>query len=175
VEVGNNVMPGEPAVKLVTVDNVKVSVSVPESEISGISLGDDVEIVVAALGGQSFTGKIKEKGVAANALSRSYEVKAEIRNPSNALLPGMLCSLYLSGSKAESSAILVPRHAVRLASDNRDFVWVNAGGKAIRKYVELGAFAGDRVAVASGLADGDQVVVEGQQKISDNMSVTVIK
>jgi multidrug efflux pump subunit AcrA (membrane-fusion protein) len=54
-------------------------------------------------------------------------------------------------------------------------VWVNASGRAERRMVELGDFVGDRVVVASGLTDGDQLVVEGQQKISDGMSVNVIQ
>jgi RND family efflux transporter MFP subunit len=175
VEVGNNVMPGSPAVKLVKVDNVKVSISVPETEISRVGMGAAVEIQVPALNNQTFSGRIREKGVSANPLSRSYQVKAEVSNPGAALLPGMLCTLYLSGSESEQTGILVPRQVVQLDSENRHFVWVNASGRAERRMVELGDFVGDRVVVASGLTDGDQLVVEGQQKISDGMSVNVIQ
>jgi RND family efflux transporter MFP subunit len=175
IEVGNNVMPGAPAVKLVTVDNVKVSISVPESEISAIHMGAPISITVPALNGQSFNGTIKEKGVAANSISRSYQVKAEIQNPGNALLPGMLCTLYLTDCEEGATAILLPRHVVQLNSDNTHFVWVNADGKAARRVVELGSFVGEQVVITSGLADGVQVVVEGQQKISDDMSITIIQ
>jgi RND family efflux transporter MFP subunit len=175
VEVGNNVMPGSPVVKLVTVDKVKVSISVPEIEISRVNVGDQIEITVPALNNQTFTGHIQEKGVAANSISRSYQVKAEINNPTNALLPGMLCTLYLLNSDVVEPVIMLPRSVVQLNSDNRNFVWVNDSTKAVRRYVTLGEFVDDKVAITSGLADGDQVVIEGQQKISDNMSITVIK
>jgi RND family efflux transporter MFP subunit len=175
IEVGNNVMPGSPAVKLVTVDNVKVAISVPETEVNRIKLGDNIEISVPALGNRTFTGKIKEKGVSANSISRSYQVKAEINNPGNALLPGMLCTLYVGNGEQSAPAVLVSRHVVQLSSDNHDFVWLNRDGKAAKQEITLGDFVGDRVIVTSGLNDGDQVVVEGQQKISDNMSLKVIK
>lgn len=175
VEVGNNVMPGTPVVKVVIVDNVKVVISVPETEISKVSIGESVEIVVPALNNQTFTGRIKEKSVSANPLSRSYDVKAEIRNPGNQLLPGMLCTLYLSNEGTVKPQILLPSNIIQLDSNNNNFVWTNVNGKAIRKYVELGEFVGDNVAIQSGLEAGEQVVIEGQQKISDNMQITVIK
>lgn len=176
VEVGNNVMPGSPVVKLVTVDNVKVCISVPETEISKISLGESIEIEVPALNNRTFRGRIKEKGVSANSISRSYEVKAEIQNLTNELLPGMLCTLYFnnSGNDGEMS-ILVPCSVIQLDSSNRNFVWVTDKGKAVRRYVDLGKYEKDEVVVSSGLNEGDSIIVEGQQKVSDNMEIKVIK
>lgn len=175
IEVGTNVMPGSPVVKLVTVDNVKICISVPETEISKIHIGEGVEISVPALNDQTFNGRIKEKGVAANSLSRSYEVKAEVNNPGNALLPGMLCTLYLATANSNETTTLISRHVVQLDSDNRNFVWVNNNGKAERRFVTLGEFVGEQVIITSGLSEGEQVIVEGQQKVSDNMNIKVIK
>jgi predicted acyltransferase (DUF342 family) len=87
----------------------------------------------------------------------------------------MLCTLYLTNADSSESVILVARNVVQLDSENRNFVWSNVNGKAVRKYVELGEFVSDKVVVESGLSIGDQVVIEGQQKISDNMDITVIK
>jgi RND family efflux transporter MFP subunit len=175
VEVGTNVMPGSPVINLVTVDNVKVCISVPETEISKISIGNNVNIQVPALGNRTFVGKVNEKGVTANSLSRSYEVKALVHNADNALLPGMLCTLYLGDASATESAILVPTSVVQLDSSNRNFVWVVNGDKAERKYVALGQFSNDKVVITSGLTEGDNLIVEGHQKVSDNMKVTIIK
>jgi RND family efflux transporter MFP subunit len=175
VEVGTNVVPGMPVIDLVTIDNVKVCISVPETEISRISIGNEVNIQVPALENRTFVGKINEKGVSANSLSRSYEVKAVVRNSDNSLLPGMLCTLFWSGDGGNGSAILVPTNVVQLDNLNRNFVWVAADGKAVKKYVELGQFAGDKVIVVSGLSEGDNLIVEGQQKVSDSMKVNIIK
>jgi RND family efflux transporter MFP subunit len=175
VEVGHNVMPGSPVVELVTVSNVKVCISVPETEISRIAVGNEVKIQVPALSNQTFVGKINEKGVAANPISRSYEVKAVVSNPKSELLPGMLCTLYIDSADAAEEAIVVPTSIVQLDSSNRNFVWVAVDGKAARRYVELGRFDGDKVVVASGLAEGDNLIVEGQQKVSDDMKITIKK
>lgn len=175
VEVGHNVMPGSPVVNLVTVDNVKVSISVPETEISKIGIGNEVQIQVPALADRTFVGKINEKGVAANPISRSYEVKALVHNQDNALLPGMLCTLYLGDNSYTEMAIVVPCSVVQLDDSNQNFVWVATEGKAVRKNVTLGKFENDKVVIVSGLSEGDKLIVEGQQKVSDDMKITIIK
>lgn len=95
VEMGQNVIPGMEVIKLVRIDKVKVKVSIPEEEIASVKQGQTATVSVAALGGSSFTGKIVEKGVAANPLTRTYEVKILVSNNSRKLLPGMVCDVHL--------------------------------------------------------------------------------
>jgi multidrug efflux pump subunit AcrA (membrane-fusion protein) len=87
----------------------------------------------------------------------------------------MLCTLYLANANNNETTTLLSRHVVQLDSDNRNFVWVNNNGKAERRFVTLGEFVGEQVIITSGLSEGEQVIVEGQQKVSDNMSIKVIK
>lgn len=172
VEVGQNVMPGSPVVKLVAVDRVKVSISVPENEISHVATGQSVNIVVSALDGKTFEGKVVEKNVSANRLSRSYEVKALVENPSGELLPGMICDLFI-GTDESREVIELPCNVIQLDSDNQSFVWVNDGGRAAKRVIETGMLSKDGIVVTGGLAVGDEVLVEGQQKVSEQMSIMV--
>jgi RND family efflux transporter MFP subunit len=175
VEVGQNVMPGLSVVKLVNIENVKVTISVPETEISNVTKGSTVEIEVPALDNQTFTGRIDEKGVVANSLSRSYEVKAVVANHNGVLLPGMICNLLLQSDKVNDNAIVLPCNIIQLDSSNHNFVWAAVNGKAVRKNVELGKFIDDKVVISSGVSVGDEIIIEGQQKVSDGMQITVIK
>ena len=172
VEVGQNVLPGAPVVKLVQIADVKVNISVPENEVAQMSVGREVSVRVAALGGATFTGKVVEKDVSANALSRSYDVKAQISNPTGQLLPGMLCTLCTTGA-TDAQAIVLPTHIVQLDAQNRNFVWVANNGKAEKRYVKVGQYEPDGIQIADGLAEGDQVITEGQQKVSNGMDITV--
>lgn len=95
VEVGHNVMPGVPVARLVATGQMKVNIAIPENEIASIAIGQIVSVNVSALGGKTFEGKIVEKGIAANTLSRSYDVKAAVDNPQGELMPGMICTLYI--------------------------------------------------------------------------------
>ena len=174
VEVGQNVMPGTPVARLVTVSSVKVSIAVPENEISRISIGQPVSVCVSALDGKTFTGKVVEKGIAANRLSRSYGVKALIDNPSGELMPGMICTLTI-GSDAAAQSIVLPADIIQTDEQNRKFVWVSDKGKARKKIVTTGRLLPDGVQVSAGLTSGDCVIVEGRQKVSENTDITIVK
>lgn len=91
VDIGSNVVPGMPVIKLVKIDQVKVNISVPEEEISAISKGQTIHVTVAALCGKRFTARVIERGVSADPLSRSYEVKAVIANPPSRTAAGHDC------------------------------------------------------------------------------------
>ena len=172
VEMGQNVMPGSPVAKLVAVDRVKVCVSVPENDISSISKGQSVIINVPALGGKTFQGKIVEKGISADRLSRSYTVKALVENPQAELMPGMICELSLNLTEAPS-AIVLPNSVICMDSSNSTFVWINSNGKAQKRMIKTGALTRYGVTVVSGLNTGDEVIVEGQQKVSAGMNITI--
>lgn len=174
VEVGQNIMPGMPVVKLVTIDKVHVKIAVPENEIAKTALGQPAEIYVPALGGKAFRGTIVEKGIAAHPLSRSYEVKVSVENPSGELMPGMICQVHIE-KESGRSALLLPASVIRLDSDNRSFVWVHQSGKAVKRFIRIGELTNGGVVIVSGLAAGDEVLIEGQQKVSEDMEIAIEK
>ncbi|MBQ8443316.1 MAG: efflux RND transporter periplasmic adaptor subunit [Bacteroides sp.] len=173
VENGQNVMPGMPIVKLVTTDQVKVKIAVPENEIAKMETGQTARITVPAIGNKEYQGKIVERGVVANPMSRSYEVKALVENTTGELMPGMIGEMHLAGE--EASAIQIPASVIQLDASNRKFVWLNQNGKAKKRFVETGAFTTQGVVVTQGLENGDELIVEGQQKVSENMNISTEK
>lgn len=171
VEVGQNVMPGQPVLRLVTINQVKICVSVPENEISRIHKGSVVNVCVSALNGKTFSGKVVEKGIMANTLSRSYEVKALIENASGELMPGMLCTMELRYGTSDAAFVL-PISIIQTDEHNHTFVWVKEGSKARKKMVQTATFTRNGVVIQSGISVGDEIIVEGQQKVSEGMDVT---
>lgn len=169
-EVGQNVLPGQPVAKLVKIDQVKIKMAVPEDEIAGIHQGDRISGTVAALGHRHFSGIIKEKAVSADALSRSYEVTAIVDNPRHLLLPGMVCNV-VAGARSDRMGLVIPADIVQIDEQNRTFVWVVVQGKARRAFVSLKETVGNNITVASGLHEGDILIVKGQQKVSNGTLV----
>lgn len=172
MEVGQNVMPGVAVAKLVTADELKVKIAVPESEISDVKVGQEADIRVSALNGCQFTGVVVEKGVVANPLSRSYEVKMRIKDAPKGLMPGMVTEVVLRGADAEAQYI-VPARVVQLDEENRSFVWVNKDGKAEKRVLTCGGFTANGVTVVSGLERGDEIIVEGQQKVCNGTELLI--
>lgn len=175
VDLGTYVLPGQPVLKLANVAQVNAKISVPEAEISHLHVGDKVKLTVAALSGAIFRGTISEKGIDANPISHTYDVKVAITNPQGRLLPGMVCNAQVQGSAATPSHITVPPQSIELDVDNSRFVWTVVNGKAHQQPVTTGDFEGDGIVILSGLKAGDQVIINGQQKVSEGMNVDTAK
>lgn len=175
VDLGTYVLPGQPVLKLANVAQVNAKISVPEAEISHLHVGDKVKLTVAALSGAIFRGTISEKGIDANPISHTYDVKVGITNPQGRLLPGMVCNAQVQGSAATPSHITVPPQSNELDVDNSRFVWTVVNGKAHQQPVTTGDFEGDGIVILSGLKAGDQVIINGQQKVSEGMNVDTAK
>ena len=173
-EIGQNAIPGSPIVKLVNIGSVKVKISVPENEVQRIAKGSSMKIIVPALSNREFSGRVTERGVSADPRSRTYEVKATIQNPGSQLLPGMICQAftnYMQGAKG----VFVPANLVQLDGNNKTFVWVVNGGKALKREITINNETAQGVQVSGGLSAGDHIIVAGQQKVSNGMKVEVIK
>ena len=172
-EVGQNAGPGVPVVKLVSIGSVKVKISVPEDDVQRIKKGSSMKIIVPALGNRQFSGNVTERGVSADPRSRTYEVKATINNHDGQLLPGMICQAFTNYMQG-TTGVFVPANLVQLDSDNNTFVWVVNGGKAVKRQIFISNETAQGAQVSGGLSDGDQLIVAGQQKVSNGMKVTIV-
>ena len=173
-EIGQNAIPGSPIVKLVNIGSVKVKISVPENEVQRIAKGSSMKIIVPALNNREFSGRVTERGVSADPRSRTYEVKATIQNPGSQLLPGMICQAFTNYMQG-ATGVFVPANLVQLDGNNKTFVWVVNGGKALKREITINHETAQGVQVSGGLSAGDHIIVAGQQKVSNGMKVEVIK
>ena len=179
-EVGQNAAPGMPIAKLVTTRVLNVKIAVPESEMAGIHVRQRAKIQVQALDGRCFSGYVIEKGVIADPITRSYSVKIRVEGAADGLLPGMVSNVSLgkaatiSSENSGNSCIIIPASLVQLGDDNSNFVWVDEGGKAVRRTIVCGEYMSNGVSIVSGLKHGDKLIVEGQQKVCTGTALKAI-
>ena len=170
---GETALPSQPVCTILTLAHVKVKVSVPEKEIGRFSATTPTEISVAATGDTFMGGRI-EKGVQADPVSRSYDVKINVENQGEKLLEGMVCDVKVMNdgkSTTNENEVTVPITAVQQSADGNMFVWKAQDGKATRVKVAVGEAFGSRMAVLSGLKKGDRVIVKGYQKLSEGSGI----
>jgi len=102
----------------------------------------------------------------------TLQLRAEFANPQHILLPGQFVRVNLLGVK-RNGAILVPQKAV-LQGQGGAFVYVvDSAGIATARDITTSAAQGDQWIVESGLKAGDQVVVDGVQKVVSGQPVKV--
>ena len=174
LEPGMSIIPGNPVFQLVKIDKVYVKIPVPENEIVTIHKGQDVRVSVSALGNLPFEGKITEIGVLSNPLSHTYMVKAELKNQEDQLKPGMVCQAMINNPEL-TNRMVVPLTAVQSGANGEKYVYVaNAiTKKAEKRSVEPGMLVSNGIIIKSGLSDGDLLIVEGYQKISNQSSILI--
>jgi RND family efflux transporter MFP subunit len=175
LEPGASVMPGTPVYQIMDISSVKIKVAIPENEISSISVNSACKLKVSALGNQSFNGVVVEKGVAANPISHTYDIKVKVDNNVGKLKPGMVCKAYVDNASVGSQhKIIVPLKSIQVDYSGKRFVWLKGkDNKAVYKEITLGKLKGNGVVVENGLSEGDELITEGYQNISKGVSLTV--
>lgn len=169
-DLGQVVAPGLPVVKLVKINDVKAVISVPQNIVATFYNGDKAQVTVTDADNTTVTGTLTEKGVSANPLSRTYDVKFSIPNTGMQLLPGMICTVKVEGAK-EDNAIMLPQSVVLLDEKNRNFVWLDSAGVARKRIVTVNDISNEGLEISAGLADGDKVIVKGMQKVCNGTKV----
>ena len=114
-----------------------------------------------------------EKGVQADALTHTYDVRINVQNNGRKLLPGMVASVRFIADGSQSLAgKVLPVTTVQKGADGQMFVWtVSADNTAHRTKVTIGETLGNHVAITDGLNVGQRVVTEGYQKLSEGTKV----
>ncbi len=169
-EAGETVLPALPVASVLNINKVRVVVSVPEKEIANFTPKTPTVISVEALGGRTYQGGIITKGVEADGTTHTYDIKIHLPNADYSLLPGMVCQVKVNGTTA-AAQMSVPITAVQKNAKGERFVWTVKDGKAHRSVVATGRASGNRIAIEQGLAEGEQVVTEGYQKLSEGTEI----
>lgn len=175
VKAGETAVPSQAVVTILDVSRVKVKVSVPEAEMNAITPHTPSMIIVEAAGKKVSGGRI-EKGVVADAMTHTYDIRINVPNGDRKLLPGMVAQVKLqptpTPSPREGSLTTLPITSVQRRPDGSLFVWtVDNQKKAHRTAVTVGASQGNRISIMSGVTAGQRVVTEGYQKLSEGTEV----
>lgn len=172
-DVGQTIIPVEPIYEIVSTSDLTIDVAVSENEIGGFKIGQDAEVTWDTPGIPSVSGKVTQKTVVADPMTRSFVVKVGIPNSEGKLLPGMIGNVTFSkiSDLTPDTFIVLPTQAVLLDSDNRLFVWVVADSLAQQRFVTADELVADGVKILSGLDPEDKVIVEGMQKVGNGTKV----
>jgi membrane fusion protein (multidrug efflux system) len=91
-------------------------------------------------------------------------LRAEVPNPGGMLLPGMYVRVRIEQAKA-SNAMLLPQQAVTRSPQGDTVMVVDAKGQVSPRTIKIGGSQNSQWVVLSGLQPGEQVMVDGFQKV----------
>jgi membrane fusion protein (multidrug efflux system) len=118
-------------------------------------------------------GKLLFSDLTVDASTGQITLRAEVPNPSGMLLPGLYVRVRLEQAQA-SNAITLPQQAVTRSPQGDSVMVVGADGKVQPRPIKVGGQQGGKWVVLDGLKAGEQVMVDGFQKLRGDAPVKAV-
>jgi HlyD family secretion protein len=146
----------------------QIELTVDEVDVSRVSVGQPVEVLIDALGTPALDGTVRliAPSAAANESVRAYAVTVAIAPSDRPLRPGMTASAQIVAAKRDA-VVSVPLAAVREENGQQLVDTVVRDGERVAivpQPVTTGLRAGDRVEITSGLVAGQEIALPGMEQ-----------
>jgi RND family efflux transporter MFP subunit len=160
--------------RIVNLNNMYVSTSIPESYIGKLKVGTQVDVFLTSLN-KNYKGKVRQIGNFINPNNRSFGIEVSIPNPENLLRPNQVAKLKVIDYTVKNT-IVVPSNVIQEDGKGNQFVFVatNSDGKtatAKKAMVTIGKSSDNVTEILSGLSANDIIVIEGVNTISEGMKL----
>ena len=171
---GEAVNPGQALFTVVDASELELAGRVAVQDAARIRAGLPVRFSLDAFPNQVFQGRVARVDPTADPGTRQVGVYVRLANPGNRIVGGQ----YARGTietGATQSAVVIPEGAIIGRSGDNGTVFVLTGNRVARRVVTLGArdAATGMIAVATGLAAGERVILNPSPDIGDGAVVSV--
>jgi RND family efflux transporter MFP subunit len=183
VEIGNLVSPNTVAFRLADVSRIKVRFAIPDEVASRMAIGSPVTVTSDALGAK-VTATISKLHPQSSADARTFDVEATVASQGASLLLGMVVSVALPDASAPGAPVITAPLSALVAAPRREgepqalfaFVVDEEHGVPIarERRVVASHLIGNEVAIESGLAAGERLVVQGARLLNDGQAVRLV-
>ena len=176
---GSNLLPGAPILRVVNLDKIYAEAQVPEKYVSSIELGTEALVSIPLLN-KEVTSKIVQSGNFINPNNRTFRVEAPVENKDKRIKQNLNARIKIK-NYSNIKALVVPLRVIREDASGRPFIYklVETDKKdillTVKIFVETGANNDEEIEITKGLSIGDIIVLEGANNVEDNQRVRVIE
>ncbi len=171
VKPGNLIGLNAPVFRIVNNSHLEGVLNAPEREMSRLKPGLPLRMVVDAVPGRIFEGKVDRVSPVMDSGSGTFRVVCAFDNAPE-LRPGMFGRIEVVYDQRQD-ALTVPRIAL-LEDEGEPALYIVRGKNAKRTTVKVGYSNGELAEILSGVKEGDLVVTAGKVAIRDGTEVQVI-
>jgi len=169
VDIGTNVEPTTQIAFVVNMEKMEIDLDIPEKYLPFVALGQEAKITVDAYPDKVFIGKVTLISPVVDLETRSAPIEITIDNKDGLLKSGMFAEVKLV-VEVHKKVPVVLKEALMGKGDNL-YVYVVEDHKASMRTVKTGIRYAELVEITEGVRSGDVVVVMGQQRLHDGVSV----
>lgn len=178
-DTGQNIAAGQPVYQLAWAGDIDVIADLPESALAAIAVGSKARVRIAALPDREFDARVRELAPAADPASRTYRARLALQGDAAALAPirlGMTADIRFApaNGSADAKAFELPTTAL-FHDAGQPAVWIVGNDDVLSLRSVVVAGYGERsVSIASGIVDGERVVLQGVHSVHAGEKVRVI-
>ena len=174
IEVGDMANPGIPLISLEAPGKFEVIAMVPESEISQIKKGTEVDVVVKSIN-KIINGKVIEVSTSAKNTGGQYLVKVALDKTDTNILSGMFTTVQFPIAKkaSASSMVLIPTEAIVTKGQLSGVYTTSESNTAVLRWLRLGRIYGDNVEVLSGLSSEESYIISAEGKLFNGAKISI--
>jgi RND family efflux transporter MFP subunit len=154
---GTLASPGLPIFTIEGIGRYRLETTINEGDLRYVRMGQQVSVIVDALGDAELAGRVVQIVPAADAASRSFLVKIELTADSR-LRSGVFGRAQFS--RGERQSLLIPQTAVIERGQLQGIFVLDRNNLAALRYVTLGKASGENVDVLAGLQGGERLVAK---------------
>jgi len=152
---------------------LRTYVNVPQTQSSGVRVGQPAQLSVTNLPGREFSGTVARTANALDPASRTLLVEVHVPNPEGLLLPGMYARVELVSPRT-NAPLLIPSEALITRGDGTEVAVVRQDRTVHMQKIEVGRDYGDRLEVISGLRAGDLVIPNAGDAAHEGLEVEAV-
>ncbi|WP_435261508.1 efflux RND transporter periplasmic adaptor subunit [Tenacibaculum sp. nBUS_03] len=178
-EEGTVVAPGMGAevFRVVNLGNMYIETDVPESYITSVKKGKEVQVEFPVLG-KTVTSFVRQAGNFINPANRTFKVEVGVSNKDRSIKPNLTAKLRINDYTSEK-AILIPQSIISENAKGEQYVYIVENvkdkiGIAKQVIIKTGKTQGDVIEVLSGLTNGVKIIKEGARSVKDNQEVKLL-
>ncbi len=173
IEAGDMANPGAPLISIEGPGNFEVTASVPESEISKIKSGYEVQVIVKS-SDKILPGTVTEVSTSAKNTGGQYLVKVVLDKTDESILSGMYATVQFPiEKKTDVTTVLVPNEALVKRGQLTGIYTVSQSNTALLRWLRLGRTYGDNVEVLSGLNADENYIISADGKLFNGAKITI--
>jgi RND family efflux transporter MFP subunit len=172
IKFAQHVQSSTPLFRISAFDPLQCPIQVPEKDLGRLQVGQPAYLTVEAFPGERFEARVLRVSPVVDSATGTVKTTLEVETRGR-LRPGMFASVFLETDR-HADALVIPKTALVLESIG-DTVYIKDGDVAKRREVRLGYDEGDHVEVVAGLEAGQDVIVLGQDSLSDGTPVYVLE
>ncbi|AUS05016.1 efflux RND transporter periplasmic adaptor subunit [Pseudotamlana carrageenivorans] len=176
---GSVVAPGQtPLIRIVNLDDMYIESDVPESYVSSIVKGKDVQVYFPVLEKKIKT-KVRQSGNYINPANRTFKVEIALPSKDESILPNLTARLKINDYTSEK-AILIPQSIISENAEGQQYVYTitdkdGKTAKAHRTIIQTGKTQGDFIEILSGIENGQEIIDEGARTVKEGQDVKILE